>query len=468
MASPHRWLRALLLLCFTPAAAGVAAAAGEPSTKPIVIGGRVLDHQGHIVPKAEVWLPLRWDAASVAHGHANERGEYQLTIPGARGSVGLRSTVFAHAAGRALGTASVWAALFDGSQEPVDVKLAAASTASIVVLDPDGEPVVGATVTPLVAEDRIDALLAAVTDAQGRARLPGVAVADLHHVRVAAEEFGTVQQTPVLRSGQHEGTIRLRPVGRVEGQVFAKDRELLRGMKFKLISYAIRDGEGVAVVECGADGKFVVPRIATGELQLGGLLDSRLPLRLRPRFDGTVTASETVTLEMDLVPGVIVRGRVQLAQSGKALAREGVLFIYGGRQSERVETDADGRFEARVLPGHLRTSVYLPLERQLFQRSGNSASVPDGVTKYDWPVIELAKLIRHEGRLIDKDGKPVADATIFGSRGYGNCTTDREGKFSIVLLPDNDSFRVRLGGTFYEAALEKTDPLLLKLPVAIK
>src|SRR5262245_53149670 len=101
------------------------------------------------------------------------------------------------------------------------------------------------------------------------------------------------------------------------------------------------------------------------------------------------------------------------------------------------------------------------------QRSGESPRVPAGVDEFDLPAIPFVKASRHEGRLIDNDGKPVADAWVYGiidRQPVGGVTTDRDGKFNILLPGDYESFIALVNGAHHEAALEKTDPLLLKLP----
>jgi protocatechuate 3,4-dioxygenase beta subunit len=464
-------------------------AVGGDDPKPITVRGRVLDQRGQAVPKAELWLPLRWNPEREVHGHADEGGEYQLTVPRDwLHPVAQRNqwTIWAYAKGHALGTASARSALFEGSKDAVDIRLAAPTKTSFVVLDPDGKPLAGAAVSPYRIHTVGHALvpaalvprLAAVTDGAGRATLPAVPTKGLSTARVASREYGTQDQT--LDNEREvvplERTIRLRAVGRVEGQVFAEKREWVRGIRFEIENWSegINSTSGFASVESDADGKFVVPQIATGLLRIADHLDKRLPARaLLPR-SAEVVAGETTSLEINLVPGVLARGRVQFADSGKPLAGAYVGVHYGVfRQFEDSPTDTDGQFEVRVLPGEVSQTVYFPgpFQPQFVARSTEAVGIPDGVEKFDLPTIRVVKTVRYEGRVIDNDGKPVAGALVFardGGRGMGAARTDREGKFSAFWFPDVESFRVRLNDAIYDAMLEKTDPLLLKLPVAIK
>jgi hypothetical protein len=262
----------------------------------------------------------------------------------------------------------------------------------------------------------------------------------------------------------------------VEGQVFADRPEWVRGVKLQFESLGRPDYwfTGVATVETDAEGKFVVPRIAVGHVAIGDFLDKRLPVRpLLPRALSEVVAGETTTLRIDLVPGVLARGRVQTAESRKPVAGAHVSTTYGNlRQTEEAETDAEGRFEVRVVPGPAQVAVLLAGrgDPPFMQGRAEPITIPDAVEKFDLPAIQMVKTVRYEGQLIDNAGKSVVGAWVFGSDGrrVGRTTTDGDGKFSVLLPADHESFSALVNGVRYAAALEKTDPLVLKLPVAIK
>jgi hypothetical protein len=454
------------------------ATAGDEATRTVTVRGRVLDHKGRALPKANVWLPLRWEPDRQVQGQADERGQFELTFPSDwlhPVAVYNRYVVWAHAKGHTFGKASAQAVLFERAKEPVEVKLEPATRSSIVVLDPDGKPVRGATVSPYHWPDSIVPLVAGVTDEEGRARLPAVASAELFSVRAATQEYGIQRFESPHREIPTEQTIRLRPVGRLEAQVFGEKREWLGGIKleFENLKEGTEQVSGFATAETDAEGKFVVPHLAGGQPFFRVRLDQRLPVRAWAPAAPQIVAGKTTTLTIDLVPGVIVRGKVQF-ESGKPLAGGYVRVYYGVlRQSDEVLTDAMGRFEARVLPGEVHQSIHVagPFEQPLVQRSGERVTIPEGVKEFDLPAIRMAKTIRYEGRLIDNDGKGVAEADVFGmdgSRSRGYARTDAEGKFVIRLPADIESFRVRVKDANYQAMLEKTDPLVLKLPVAIK
>ena len=74
--------------------------------------------------------------------------------------------------------------------------------------------------------------IAGVTNAQGRVRLPAMERKGFGKVAVVTEAFGRQLLRLTDKADEPaERTIRLRPVGRVEGRIFASRPELARGVE---------------------------------------------------------------------------------------------------------------------------------------------------------------------------------------------------------------------------------------------
>ncbi len=444
------------------------------------IRGRVVDEKGRGVAKAQLWLPLREEPPTQAEAVADEHGSFQLTVPDDwldQPFWRRRGEIWAYAKGHAIARAPVEAALFDGSKDPIEICLGPLTKTSFLVVDPEGKPVVGASVTPqgfyvpkLNRHDQppapLASLLSAVTDEKGGAALPAVSTRHLTMLRVVSKGYGT-QDHVFLDAPEDapERTIGLRSVGRIEGQVIAAKPEWARGIK--LTFRGVRGhppAGGSAAVETDADGKFVVPQMAAGRYYFIDTLDPRLPVRALPQRDHVIVAGgETTTVTIPLVPAVRVRGRVRIVESDKPLPGA-IVRVHGNlREGVEVRADDEGRYELLLAPGNVYLNVHVPREyyQKLVPRFIGSVTVPEGVETFDLPTIELVKTARYEGRLIDSDGKPVAGAIVSGNDGrqnLGRGETDRDGRFSLIATVDIESYRVWVKGIQHDAPAGEDRP----------
>jgi hypothetical protein len=330
-------------------------------------------------------------------------------------------------------------------------------------LGPDGQPLPGAAVeprlfeTPLAREIVPEELMPhfrTLTDAEGRVRFPGLPRKELFTVRIIAKGLGIQEQrvdeqpnTAPLR------TIRLGPVGRIEGRILADKPEVVRGVRLALrtVSYSHSQQpppwwpiEGFAVVETDSRGRFAVPAIATGALEIGAAVDETLGLqpKLPEHYDVNLKAGQTTTVELPMIPTVPVRGSIRVQGTLEPVPKTEIFIQYGvfGHQGTTVVSGADGKFAARVLPGQVRLQVivlpeqYARLHSQMFP----SAVVPNDAKEFELPPIEVAPARILSGRLIDEHGRPVAEAMlsiIEGDRYYGVGSSDKEGRFSMGDVP---------------------------------
>jgi hypothetical protein len=152
------------------------------------------------------------------------------------------------------------------------IRIAAASQVTGRVVDHDGKPLAGVTVSPLTlrATDLTlylcHDLQPAVTDDEGRftlARLP-TGYAELKLKRPGAQLFGdTTRLINVPSSGVR---IRLEALGRIEGVV----PEELRGDGQVHIHPANGDLYGLAyTANCAEDGSFAIENVPPGEYRIG-------------------------------------------------------------------------------------------------------------------------------------------------------------------------------------------------------
>jgi hypothetical protein len=220
-------------------------------------------------------------------------------------------------------------------------------------------------------------------------------------IEVTSEKYGTVDHGFNSRDGATpETTIRLPPVGRVEGRLIADDPKLVRGVDIRMQT----SGSGRGHVVSDNEGRFVVPAIAEGTLIMDVPIGKNLPFRAK-LLEGllTVRDADATRVEIPIVPAVRVEGVVRAEGTGQPIPGATLLLSYGKSSAwplpmvrEEVTSDGQGRFAAFVLPGDVKIlAVRHPDGWRLPPAPppdmGKSYSVPEGVKQFDLPPLELTR-----------------------------------------------------------------------------
>ena len=466
------------------------------------VTGRVTDDSGQPVATAEVWLPVRWVPPNrylTVHAKCGDKGRFQLAfpiewLPEKATVVDTNAAVWAFAPGHSIGLADARAnVLGETGAKECEVHLGPEGDVALTVLLPDGAPAVGARVAPahyshreiglfdLVPPDLV-AKTTATTDSHGRATLPAFESDRMDDVEVLAEGFGKQHfRLNYYANGKLERRheLRLVPRGRIEGRVLAEQRELFRNMFIMIETEDSPDDcNGVATPPLDEEGRFVIPQIAAGMIHINArIADERLPVR--PRLVGRdkleVATGKTTRLEIPLESAVRVRGVVRMKGTAEPIAGAGVALRFGDAvQWEQATTDNLGRYSALVLPGQVNMQVVYTGRRDATQLSDSrttSVPVPDGVADFKLPPVELVKVRNVSGRLLDKEGKPLAKRRINGivdNWRYGWGETNESGEFTLTGVPEEVKlvqFQVSSepAGLPETVTAETTDPLLLRL-----
>ncbi len=290
------------------------------------------------------------------------------------------------------------------------------------------------------------------TDAEGAVSLPGVPADKIRAVEVETENFG--RQTISLDSlddGRQDGYVfRLSPVGRLEGVVSVDPQVQAAGFKlegFKLsfktslpnvarkrLEAVDRRGppddrdayphvEGRADVVLDASGRFSIPMIAAGFVELIDPLSQDSPYNVDLLHNVRLTAGKTVSLKIPVHKGVFVRGVVRKRGSHEPVAGRSVnltSFLDAHFRTQRIKyvrTDEAGRFEGYVRPGALEywlngavegfATVHAFEHGHARASSGMHYLVPDNVDGAELPPLELVAVKTRAGRLLDEKGNPA-------------------------------------------------------------
>ncbi len=214
--------------------------------------------------------------------------------------------------------------------------------------------------------------------------------------------------------------------GRIEGKVVRKaDGKPVKGADVTCTPFG-SPGKGVPRPPSGEDGAFLFPSLASGVYVLTARADGFSTTTLQVSL-----AEEQVVsgLQIPLVEGGILRGRVVSAQAGAPIQGARVDIQDAGDAT----TDADGRFELAVAPGTWMVVVshegHANLRRSVEIRAG-------GTTEEEFPLTAGGAIF---GRVLDAAGRPVVHATVLALDADSSCLsaaqTDNEGRYEIRDLP---------------------------------
>ncbi len=277
-----------------------------------------------------------------------------------------------------------------------------------------------------------------------------------------------------------EREIRLRSVGRIEGRIVADQLELTRGMVVTVESDSLMEPEeplvtkGVAEATVNEQGRFVIPEIADGRIHVYSACDKRLPVqpRLPNEEDLVLLERETLQLEIPLEMCARVHGIIRAADTGRPIAGAVVWVYYGApHQGDQVVTDENGAYSAFALPGKLAVQIlYLPGQyEQLGEPWIKNYTVPPEVDEFALPTIDVVPTTTLTGKLLDRDGRPMAGVKIngdVGNRRHGFGKTDAQGMFELPGVPVGiklERFEIWLGDEHLEGKPESTDPLVVRV-----
>jgi hypothetical protein len=362
----------------------------------------------------------------------DQGGRFRLDVPAevVRSQEPLPVALWAYRDGnRAASLRLRWA--IPAPAAPIRLVLGPPSSVALHILGPDGEPDLGARVV-VTALDRLAvpaevADRAAVeADRRGAAVVSAFGPGEIRRVRVESKQFGS--QEIFISDSEASRTIRLEPVGHVNGRVRTVDDKPVVGLKIRARTFPEGSdlGGNVGSVELTTDasGRFTIPAIAAGRLAM------TLDFRSRPdlAYRGVAPANEvvepgrTTVLEIPLKPAVRIQGVIR--ERGTAAAIPGVIphlpdpaVRLGG--NPRTPTDSEGRYAGYMEHHQPYAFLYAtPLPYFIPADSPETGHLlPAGATEYTLPPTELVRGVALRGKVVDEAGKPVGGVLVRASWG---------------------------------------------------
>jgi RNA polymerase sigma factor (sigma-70 family) len=298
-----------------------------------------------------------------------------------------------------------------------------------VVADAGGGALPGAAVRALAlaagARPQGARTFVAEADAEGRyeLRLPRGTF------RVLADAQGYASESAVLYLGLGQRRdFRLVPAARVGGRVVHQGIPVA-GARVRVESRAVAGGLTRATIS-DLSGTFSFADLPPGTYEVAA---SRGPLVGRARQAITVVRGSAPEVSIELASGAAVAGVVR-DQAGHPLAGA---RVRAEADLASASSDREGRFRLEGLPrGRHRVSAEVAGFGGASTRVAVQASDVDGVE------LTLAAEARVHGRVLDRDGRPLADASVLvtedlpneATTNFGVARTDALGRYLVAGL----------------------------------
>jgi hypothetical protein len=329
--------------------------------------------------------------------------------------------------GRGFGTLAT-----EGQTTQVDMRLNGQGTVNVQVLDGSGNAVAGLPVT-ITSLSAFRDTRTADANSSGQVAFSGFPSGS---ITVSARQASTNLLGTALGkldvNGNLAVTIKLQPVGAIQGTVYATDGiTAASGIQVRLLSAA----KGmISQTVTGDDGAFNFDSLPTGDSPY--TLDAVENGRLRARVAGLVLSSnQQLTQNLTLTPVGTVTGQILSPTATTVAGASVVVQSLGGlRSTFNTVSDANGVYRVDGVP--------LGNFALVANSAGSTASV-SGAIASDGQVVNLDVKLQANGVIgvvYGRDGQtPVgAGVTVTLIPGNASTTTDTQGHFGFATVTPNN------------------------------
>ena len=216
---------------------------------------------------------------------------------------------------------------------------------------------------------------------------------------------------------------------------------------------------GFAEAVTAADGSYTVKQLRPGKYVVVIYPDDELLKSWTAKAIENIplgVGSSQSGINLSLIPGVILTGTTVAADNGNPVAGVplgicGPAYPRSASCVQRVRTDANGAFTARVPPGEQFVYVASNTPADGFARpspDSKTITIPDGQTasvEFRLPRVLMAPV---KGKVVDPDGNPVPGASVTTSSDdmpmlRMAITTGADGTFQTMPMPRTGQLQVR-------------------------
>lgn len=347
--------------------------------------------------------------------------------------------------------------------------------AEVKIVDPTGQPLAGVEVVPEAIGHRrrpahhfpipVQQKLKSVTDDKGTIKIPGWSAGGIRGIAVTAKGFGTQYLNPRMPTQWVEDgetlILTLHRVASLTGRVIGFDPQLDRDLKLQIRTEAYEQRTrppmfGRAMISIANDGSFRVPAIAEGYVAFDASTPPDSERKVRFASVARLEIGEDRQLPIgdcpEIVNAVTVRQRLIKSDTREGAANVKLRVLWGDaldhrgswNSSKPTVTDADGWWEAKVLPGTINARINgIPRGYQgtaWFDGRNGSLGVEHTIPATGKVVILPPEVyvpaLEIKGRLLLPDGKPAVNWSAYGHPvswndvGVGGVDTDKNGEFT--------------------------------------
>lgn len=473
------YLMAILILGLVGAAfmTGANAATGltgkvvDENGQPVA-GARVLSYQLSFLPPV---AKLEQETTTADDGSFALAGLPALI----GGGMEQARSVIVLAEGHAVGGAMIEGS---GPQGPLTLRLSQPVAVSGKVTGPDGKPAAGATVRtlgvmpptyeagmePFVVLWDTAGSATAETDAEGAFTLEGLPASNMLILYVEHPDYAGRMYQGAAAEGL---TIALQAAGSIEGQVVL--RETKQGIAQAKI-FGMADGEE------GSWGWATTDE--AGRYRLTGLGAGKYQVMVFPAEEGvewvstgsreaSVVAGQATQLDLEVIRGEVVKGRVVDEETGQPVAGAVVSWGEGGfAPPAAVTTKEDGTFELRAAPGTVDLRV-ASVPKGYVRPEGQTTVPVEAGKGAEGVELKISRGVTLTGRVVGPNGQAVPQVQVQTQEWQIKATADEKGRFSLDGLTPGQSLwvwasapeRGWAGEAQVEAKKGATEPLTLKL-----
>jgi protocatechuate 3,4-dioxygenase beta subunit len=417
-----------------------------------VIRGKVLDIKGNPITGARVQEFLLTSSNKTGQFNAEAEsiadGTFVLNAPAIDASQRVYWMVIKPGKSMDVITGS-------GSPQQLRFVLGQAGTISGTVKDSEGKPISGAHVKPTYFEQEHGSMshetilsgipgLEITTDASGRFSLENLPVGTSPHFRVDAKGYATYMwygrsNVPVAnldivlervsRWVSIKGTLRHEKTGAPGVGVQIEVERAGPDHKARSYSEEAKLGVEAAITTTDTNGAFVFERLWPGDyavryfysgdfqgacislhtnkVRTNSYLPGAFTGPIIPPADITVPTDRPLELNLKWTDGAVIRGRIIDSKTKKPVANVQVECFDDGRNIN-TRSDTQGKFQMHALPGVFPLTIYAGPPYQTIRTnlvlSGRTMNLGN---------IALSKPPVNEILVVDIDGKPVPNASIF-------------------------------------------------------